>query len=58
MSKTTRMGRPPKPASERLTKQVNVMLTKAEWRALLAVARKEGLTLSGLLMRPWRKGED
>lgn len=52
------MGRPRKSAEEKQGEQITVYLTKAERRRLGALARKEGLSLASLIMRPWReKGE-
>ena len=51
------MGRPPKPPAERRDAQVTVSLTKAELARLRREAREAGVTVSELLMRPWREGE-
>ena len=53
----TRMGRPPKPPAEKYSEQANVRMTRAERRRLASAARKAGLSLSALLMKPWRKGK-
>jgi len=50
-----RMGRPPKRASEKYSKTVCMKVTKAEYAALKAEARKRGVTVSALLLGPWRK---
>jgi predicted HicB family RNase H-like nuclease len=52
-----RTGRPPKPAKLRYSEQLTVKMTRDERRRLEAAAQREGLSLPGLLMRPWRKGE-
>jgi len=52
------MGRPPLPPGRRRDAQVTVSLTKAELARLRALAHKEGVTISELLMGAWRvKGE-
>ncbi len=48
------MGRPKKLASERCSEQVNVRMTKAERARLEAEATRLGISLSALLMRPYR----
>jgi len=50
-----RTGRPPKPPEEKLSEPVMVYLTKAERARLEALAKKEGITLASLIMRPWRE---
>jgi hypothetical protein len=52
--KRSRMGRPPKPPAERYSEQANIRMTRAERARLDAEASRLGLTLSQLLMRPWR----
>lgn len=49
-----RMGRPPLPPSKRRTTEIAVAMTKAEAAMLKSKARKRGLTVSELLMLPWR----
>ena len=51
------MGRPPKPPAEKYSEQVNVRMKRAERARLDAEAKRLGVSLSELLMRPWRKGE-
>ena len=51
------MGRPPKPAGEKLGERVVVNMTKAERKRIGAEARKRGMSLSALLMFPWRRTE-
>lgn len=46
-----RMGRPPKPASERLSETLRPRITKEEHRKIRAAARKAGLTLSEFIRR-------
>lgn len=41
-----RMGRPPKPATERKSTVLRIRLTAAEYRRLERKARKQGLTVS------------
>jgi len=50
-----RMGRPPKPPGEKYSEIVTVKMTKAERRRIKAEMKRTGLSLSGVLMRPWRK---
>ena len=49
------MGRPPKPLAEKYSAQVLVHMTRAERKRLEAEAKRLGISLSGLLMRPWRR---
>jgi len=51
----TKMGRPPLPAEEKLGEQLNVRATRAERALLEAEAKRLGISVSELLMRPWRK---
>lgn len=53
-----RMGRPPKPAKQRLSAQWCVRMTQAERKMLEAEAERLGITVSDLLMRPWREREE
>ena len=53
--KKARMGRPPKPPAEKFSEKVTIKMTRAERTWLEAKARKEGLSLSALLMGPWRE---
>lgn len=50
-----RMGRPPKAPEDRRSINASVRVTRAEYERLLAEAERQGVTLSGLLMRPWRR---
>ena len=50
-----RTGRPPLPAKERRNYVANVRITEAERREFERQARVHGLTLSEVLMLPWRK---
>ena len=52
-----RMGRPRMAQSERRLAQWCVRMTQAERKVLEAEAKMRGLTVSDLLMRPWRKKE-
>jgi len=53
-----RTGRPPKPPAEKKSEPIMVYLTPAERKRLEKLARKEGIPLAALIMRPWReKGE-
>jgi predicted HicB family RNase H-like nuclease len=51
--KSKKMGRP----SKGLTGQLHVRVSPAEAKMLQAEAKKHGITISGLLMRPWRTGQ-
>ena len=50
-----KLGRPPKPKAEKQSEKATVYLTKAEQAHLKALAKKEGLSLASLIMRPWRE---
>ena len=54
-NKKKKMGRPPKPATEKCGRLVCAKVTDAEFRALRAEAKRLGISLSALLMRPWRE---
>ena len=53
-----RTGRPPKKKAEKQSKRIMVYLTPDEYKRFEAEAKKEGLSLASLIMRPWRKRED
>ena len=54
-----RTGRPPKSQAEKQSEHVTVHLTPAERKRLEKLAKKDGLSLPALIMRPWReKGSD
>jgi len=50
-----RMGRPPKPPADKYTEQVNVRMTASERELIEVQAQKQGVSLSAVLMRPWRE---
>ena len=52
------MGRPPKPPDEKRSAQMCVRMTQAERKRLDAEAKRLGITVSDLLMRPWREGKE
>ncbi len=53
-----KMGRPPKPPREKWGVKITVYMTDEERAALEREAEQAGLSLSAILMRPWRdKGE-
>ena len=52
------MGRPPKPRSQVLSVNVGVRVTRAEYARLKAEAMRQGVTVSNLLMRPFREGNE
>jgi len=53
--KKVKMGRPPKAPAEKYSAQVNIHMRQAERVRLDAEAKKRGLSLSALLMCPWRE---
>jgi len=53
--KRSKMGRPPIPEELRKSKVVRVRMTEDEFRVLYDEARRQGVTISELLRRPWRK---
>ena len=55
MKTKKKMGRPPIPAAERLGEPITVRVTKAERAALEAEAKRLGVSLSALMMLPWRE---
>lgn len=57
MKTRKRMGRPPKAANEKFSEQVNVKMTSAELSMLKAEAKRRGVSLSALMMGPWRESE-
>jgi hypothetical protein len=50
-----RTGRPRKSQREKQGERVMVYLTQTERRRLEQLAKQEGLSLSYLIMRPWRE---
>lgn len=54
MRKKVKMGRPLKPEEDKLVKQVNVRMTQVERERLNAECERQGISLSALLMKPWR----
>ena len=53
-----RPGRPRKATRVKKSERVMVNLAKDEHERLEAMARKEGLSLPALIMRPWRNKGD
>ena len=53
-----RTGRPRKAIAEKQREKITVYLTTAERRRLEALAKKEGIPLAILIMRPWREKQD
>ena len=51
-----KMGRPRKKASEKHSRKILLAVTPKEWRTIRADAKKAGLTVTGLLLKPWREG--
>ena len=56
--KKSKMGRPPLPPEGRKSVYLSVRLTKAELARLKALARERGVTVTELIMRPWREGKE
>lgn len=50
-----RTGRPRKSQREKQSERVMVYLTETERMRLEELAKREGLSLSSLIMRPWRE---
>ena len=53
-----RTGRPPKAKAEKQSEPLMVRVTPAERKRLEKLAKKEGVSLSALIMRPWRDQEE
>ena len=53
--KPARMGRPPKPPAEKLSKLVLVRMTAVEFKKIHKEAAEANVSCPGLLMRPWRR---
>jgi len=54
-SKRRPRGRPRKRVSEKRSEQVNVRITPDELHRIKSEAKRLGLSLSSVLMVPWRK---
>lgn len=52
-----RLGRPPLPPGTQKAIRLSVRVTPAEATKLQSEAKRLGITVSQLLMRPWRKGQ-
>lgn len=50
-----KMGRPPVKAEDR-REVCAIRMTRKERATIMAEAHRAGITLSDVLMRPWRKG--
>lgn len=48
------VGRPSIPARQRRSYLVNVRITPDERKKFELIAKREGITLSEVLMKPWR----
>jgi hypothetical protein len=53
----SRTGRPPKQPADKWSQRVTVYMTTAERDRLQALAQKEGITMTSLIMGPWREGD-
>jgi hypothetical protein len=51
-------GRPPKPLARRRSVKLTLRLTLEERRAIQAEAKRKKLTVSGMLLGPWRKEKE
>jgi hypothetical protein len=51
----TKMGRPRKPLATKCSERFSVHITKAERAMLKREAKQRKMSLSGLLMSPWRE---
>ena len=56
MTRTKKMGRPPMPDEERKSHMIRIRVTEDEWKLLEKRAAQCGLSVSQLLMKPYRKG--
>ena len=54
----SRPGRTPKKKAEKQSKRIVAYLTPDEYRRFESQAKKEGLSLASLIMRPWREKEE
>ena len=54
--KRKRAGRPPKPRNEARICYAAVRVTAPELKYLKATAKRQGLSVSALLMQPFREG--
>jgi predicted HicB family RNase H-like nuclease len=52
-----RTGRPPKRPADRHSEIIGIRTTPCERKRLEAEAKRRGVSLSALLMSPWREGE-
>ena len=52
-----RTGRPPKAVADRQSEPIMVYLTKAERKRLGDMAAEQGVSISALIMQPWRDKE-
>ena len=52
-----KMGRPPVPLEKRICVQVTVAMTGMEREKIRSIAAKQGLTVSQMLMAPYREGK-
>lgn len=55
MKHKAKMGRPPKPPAEKMSKLVGLKVTPGEYRRLRAAARKAGLSVAAYIMGPRRR---
>ena len=54
----SKMGRPPLPPGTQKATRLSVRVSDAELKLLLAEAKRRGMTISDLLMLPWRDGKE
>ena len=53
--KKARMGRPPKPPSEKLSALLCLHMTQGDRKRLEVDAKRAGLSLGGFMVRCWRR---
>ena len=55
--KKNKRGRPRKNPADKYSERLLIKMTPAERKRLDCESKKTGISLAGLLMRPWRKGQ-
>jgi len=53
--KAKKRGRPPVPAKEKARRFLSLRVTDDQLKAIQAEAKRQGVTVSDLLLKPWRK---
>jgi len=57
MKRKKKLGRPPLPRGVKYSRRINARLTEAEYSLLKAEGKRLKMSLSKVLMRPWRAQE-